>query len=103
MKRYQFPTPRLAFGIAAVALTALTLTVSLVVPANLEVAPDARSVVATSVATSVATPAATPAAIEPDRTEMVVTTSRIEVVATRRPTTAAAPAVVTTSGRRHQV
>lgn len=99
MKRYQFPTPRLAFGIAAVALTALTLTVSLVVPANLEVAPDARSVVATSVAT----PAATRAATESDRTEMVVTTSRIEVVATRTPTTAATPVVVTTSGRRHQV
>jgi hypothetical protein len=99
MKRYEFPTPRLAFGIAAVALTALTLTVSLVVPANLEVAPDARSIVATPVAT----PAATRAATESDRTDMVVTTSRIEVVATRTPTTAATPAVVTASGRRHQV
>jgi hypothetical protein len=95
MKRYDFPTPRLAFGIAAVALTALTLTLSLVVPAKLEVAPDARSVVAT--------PAATQVAPEPYRTDMVVTTSRIEVVATRTPTTAATPAAVTASGRRHQV
>ena len=91
MKRYDFPTPRLAFGIAAVALTALTLTVSLVIPANLDVAPDAQSIAATQGAT------------EPYRTDMVVTTSRIEVVATRTPTTAATPAVVTASGRRHQV
>ena len=103
MKRYDFPTPRLAFGIAAVALTALTLTVSLVIPANLEVAPDARSIVATPVATPAATRAAPRAATESDRTDMVVTTSRIEVVATRTPTTAATPAVVTASGRRHQV
>jgi len=91
MKRYEFPTPRLAFGLAAVALTALTLTVSLVIPANLDVAPDPQSIAATQVAT------------EPYRSDMVVTTSRIEVVATRTPTTAATPAVVTASGRRHQV
>ena len=80
MKRYDFPTPRLAFGLAAVALTALTLGTALVVPAALEPARDAPPLVANA------------AADDSYRTEVVVTPTRIDVIAVRTSTTAAAPA-----------
>lgn len=89
MKRYEPPTPRLAIGIAAVALAALTLTVSMVVPASLDVARDA--------------PPPTAAAAEPYRTEMIVTTTRIEVVATRAPASVSKPVGLASSRRPQQV
>jgi hypothetical protein len=36
MHRYQFPTPRIAFGFAAVAMTALTLGTLVVLPSRME-------------------------------------------------------------------
>jgi hypothetical protein len=36
MNRYETPTPRVAFGIAAVAMTALTIAVSVVLPATMD-------------------------------------------------------------------
>ena len=69
MKRYDFPTPRLAFGLAAVALAALTLGAALVVPASLEPARDAPPLVANA------------AADESYRTEVIVTPTRIDVIA----------------------
>jgi hypothetical protein len=80
MKRYDFPTPRLAFGLAAVALTALTLATALVVPASLEPARAAPPLVANA------------AADDSYRTEVVVTPTRIDVIAVRTSTTAATPA-----------
>lgn len=80
MKRYDFPTPRLALGVAAVALAALTLGASLVVPANLEASPGVQSLMADAAADALY------------RTEVIVTPTRIDVIAVRRSTTAAAPA-----------
>lgn len=80
MKRYDFPTPRLALGLAAVALTALTLGTALFVPAALEPARDAPPLVANA------------AADDSYRTEVVVTPTRIDVIAVRTSMTAAAPA-----------
>lgn len=78
MKRYDFPTPRLALGVAAVALAALTLGASLVVPANLEASPGVQSLVADA------------AADAQYRTEVIVTPTRIDVIAVRTSTTATA-------------
>jgi len=89
MKRYDFPTPRLAFGAAAVALTALTLGVSLVAPANLGTARDAVPVTA--------------AADEPYRTVVIVTPTRVDVIAVRTSTTASAPARDGRPNRRQHV
>jgi hypothetical protein len=36
MKRYKSPTPRAAFAIAAIAMTTLTILLSIVVPATME-------------------------------------------------------------------
>jgi hypothetical protein len=91
MKRYDFPTPRLAFGLAAVGLTALTLATALVVPASLEPARDAAPLVANA------------AADESYRTEVIVTPTRIDVIAVRTSTTAAAPARDAPPKRRQQV
>ena len=36
MNRYEFPTPRVAFGFAALAMTALTIGVLVVLPSRME-------------------------------------------------------------------
>jgi len=90
MKRYDFPTPRLAFGLAAVALAALTLGAA-AVPASLEPARDAPPLVANA------------AADESYRTEVIVTPTRIDVIAVRTSTTAAAPTRDAPPKRRQQV
>lgn len=68
MKRYENPTSRATFGIAAVAMTALTLCLSVVMPATL----DTR--------TPAASKANTPATIEAD-----IVPARIDVLGVRDP------------------
>ena len=91
MKRYDFPTPRLAFGLAAVALAALTLGAALAVPVSLEPARDAPPLLANA------------AADGSYRTEVIVTPTRIDVIAVRTSTTAVAPTRDAPPKRRQQV
>lgn len=84
MNRYQPRTPRIAFGIASAALTLLTLTVFVAVPAALETPADSR--------TLLAAPAATGAA----PVEVTIIPSRIEVVGVRERTVADTQPTATT-------
>jgi hypothetical protein len=65
MNRYTTPTPRAAFAVAAFALTALTTSLAVIVPAHVA-------------------PAAAP-------TEVAIVPSRIEVIAVRNKALATAP------------
>jgi hypothetical protein len=68
MNRYQTSTPRVVFGLAAIALTALTLGLAVVVPATMSSgAPEA----ATVLATESGPPAATEVRIVPGSIEVV--------------------------------
>ncbi len=68
MNRFDNSTPRIACGIAAVAMTAMTLGLLVVVPTKM----DSGSRDAVSLATAKAvTPAATEVAISPERIEVV--------------------------------
>lgn len=76
MNRFEFSIPRAAFGAAAVAMTALTLAVAVVVPATLATADHpARSV-------------AKAAVVAPAGAEAAASRLRIEVVGTRERTVA---------------
>jgi hypothetical protein len=68
MNRYQPKAPRAAFGIAAVAMTVLTLGLAVVVPAKL--APEGQSA-ATLLAARSKAPAATEVRIVPARIEVL--------------------------------
>jgi hypothetical protein len=68
MNRYQPPNHRPLFAIAAVAMTAVTLVVSVVVPSSL--APAHQDAVAVAVAKPAAS--ATEVAISPARIEVIV-------------------------------
>lgn len=72
MNRYDFPLPRVAFGAGAVAMTALTLAVAVVMPATLATGSQAARIVT---AAEVAAP------VDAGRL-------RLEVVGTRAPRTA---------------
>ena len=56
MKRYETHTPRVAFGIAAVAMTAITIGVSVVMPAKMDSDSREPRILATA---KVTTPAST--------------------------------------------
>ena len=71
MKRYETSTPRVAFGIAAVAMTALTFGMSVVAPLG-------ASSGSREIGTLAAGSAVAPAAIE-----VAITPARIDVVAER--------------------
>ena len=66
MKRYDTKIPRRALGVAAVAMTALTLGLAIVVPALAETAGDDHLMAANVV-----------------RTEVAISPSHIEIVAVR--------------------
>ena len=89
MNRYQSSTPRAAFGVAALALTALTLALFVGAPATLGTG-TAQDVTLASAARTTVAP-----------TEVAITPSRIEVVGVREPVIASAPPVmVATKSRR---
>ena len=74
MKTYETRTPRAAFGLAAFAMTAITLAVAVVVPATLDSRSDDPGMLA---AANVATPAAAViAAAAADLKQNVPTTSK---------------------------
>ena len=68
MKSYEFTTPRAAFGIAAVAMTALTFGLSVGAPLKASTAAHGAAPV---VAQSAATPMPTEVAIVPARIDVV--------------------------------
>jgi hypothetical protein len=73
MQRYQMSPPRsrAVFGLAAVAMTALTIAMAVVVPAHSGPgAADARTL-------------ADAKRVEPDRIEVAITPARVDVVAQR--------------------
>jgi hypothetical protein len=71
MNRYEIPVPRVVFGIAAVVMTALTISVSVVLPAKMDSNSRERPTLAAS---KVTTPAST---------GVVTNSSSIDVVAVR--------------------
>ena len=73
MNPYQSSTPRAAFVIAAIALTALTLGASVIAPAKVDSgSPEVRTLAAQKTVT-------------PTPTQVVIDPARIEVVAVREP------------------
>ena len=64
MNRYEPGTPRTALGLAAIALTALTVGLLVVVPAKMEVSPDALTMARIRAAHPPIEVAITPARIE---------------------------------------
>ena len=88
MNRYQPKTPRAAFGVAAVAMTALTLALAIVAPAKL--APVSQDAAMLAAAGSGA-----PAAVE-----VLIVPARIQVIGVRESTVAAdVPAAARAKGR----
>jgi hypothetical protein len=73
MNRYETSIPRAAFGIAAVAMTAITVGLAVVAPAKLD---SGRAEIRTPAVSGAVTPAPTEVAISP---------ARIDVVAVREP------------------
>ena len=84
MNNYQSSSPRVALGIAAVAMTAVTFGVFIVMPATIESGGEG---VRTQAATKIVTPAVTEAVIIP---------GRIEVLAVRETELASAPSTTLT-------
>ena len=70
MKHYETSTPRAAFAVAAVAMTAITVALLIVVPAKVE--PDSSGLVASK-------------RVIPAPIEVVINPTRIDVVAVREP------------------
>jgi hypothetical protein len=68
MNRYEPGTPRTALGLAAIALTALTVGLLVVVPAKMDVSPDALTLARLKAATPI---------------EVAITPARIEVIGVR--------------------
>ena len=64
MNRYEPGTPRTALGMAAIALTALTVGLLVVVPAKMDVSPDALTLARINAAHPPIEVAITPARIE---------------------------------------
>ena len=87
MNRYQPKAPRAAFGIAAIAMTVLTLGLAVVVPAKLAPAgPEASTLLAVK--------SKAPA------TEVTIVPARIEVIGVRESTVAeGTPAAVPAKGK----
>jgi hypothetical protein len=79
MNRYQPSTPRVALGIAALALTAVTMTLALFVPASM--APFAPEMGAVRTARAPAPPA----------TEVLIIPARIDVIGVRKSKIAGVP------------
>ena len=71
MNRYQPSIPRAAFGIAAVAMTAITIGVALVLPASMEPGDQEAGRLAAS------------EAVSPPPTAVVINPARIDVVGAR--------------------
>jgi len=90
MNRYQAPMPRAAFVLAAVAMTALTFGMSVVVPSKLGSEAGARLPVAAAEAT-----------VRPP-VEVAISPARIEVIAVREQTTAFQPTHETAPGGKRQ-
>src|SRR5579872_1832595 len=68
MRRYETRVPRMAFGIAAIALTAITIAVGVVAPARLDSSSAGRAALA---AAKVRAPAPVEVAIVPRQIEVV--------------------------------
>ena len=86
MNRYENDTPRAAFGVAAVAMTALTIALAVVLPAQLASMPHEVPMPAPSVAPG----------------ETVIALERIEVIAVREQEVATAPAPLVSPTRKPQ-
>ena len=84
MHHYETSTPRVAFGVAAVAMMAITMGVLVVLPARMEFDGHDASLLAASKVTTVVSTSA-------------VTGATIDVVAAHEPGLATAPAEWTTS------
>ena len=67
MNRYQPDTPRFAFALAALALTALTISLAIVAPASL----DSRNADAGTLAANRKAPTPTEVAIVPSRIDVI--------------------------------
>ena len=79
MNRYETSMFRPSFGIAAIAMTAITISLAVVMPATMiPVGPDVLTLSAST-------------AVAPARTEVAISPARIDVVAVREQTTASAP------------
>jgi 3-polyprenyl-4-hydroxybenzoate decarboxylase len=78
MNRFQSSTPRVALGIAAVAMTVVTFGLLVIVPATIDGSEDVR----TQAAAKLVTPAAT---------EVVVIPTRLDVLGVREMELASAP------------
>jgi hypothetical protein len=79
MNRYQPSTPRVALGIAALALTSLTMALALIVPASMSpLAPEMGAV-------------RTARAPAPRPTEVVIIPARIDVIGVRKSKIAGVP------------
>ena len=79
MNRYQTPLPRVAFGLAAVAMTALTIGVTVVLPAKMDSNGDEPRVLAASKVTTPVAPGG------------VTRSASLNVVAVREPALSTVP------------
>ena len=75
MNRYETSTPRAAFGLAAIALTALTLGLTVVLPARTDIGAQDASVLAASKATL----------SDVEAVDLPTRVKRIDVIAVREP------------------
>ena len=83
MNRFQSSTPRLALGIAAMAMTVVTFGLFVVVPATID---SGSEDVRTQAATKLVTPAATEIVIIPARIDIVSGNFTARALAGRGPT-----------------
>jgi hypothetical protein len=86
MNDYEIPVRRAAFGLAAAAMTAITIGVSVVMPAKVDSRPDARWA------------ATTVARVAP--IDDVSASARIDVVAVREPGSSVVPCISSNPNRR---
>lgn len=84
MNSYQPPTPRAAFGLAAVAMAAISIGAMVVLPAKL----DSIGADAFTLASAKAGPTAVEVAISPAPIEIAISPASIEVIGVREPNVA---------------
>jgi uncharacterized membrane protein len=84
MNSYEPSTPRAAFGLAAVAMAAISIGAMVVLPAKM----DSISADAVTLASAKAGPTAVEVAISPAPIEVAISPARIEVIGVREPNVA---------------
>jgi hypothetical protein len=90
MNRYQPSAPRAAFGIAAVAMTAVTLALAVVAPVKLSPGPQGTDTVVAA------------KAVAPAHTEVLIVPARIDVIGARESTVAGDAPVSLPAKRKQQ-